>query len=197
MSHTFENFVMTHDDFFTQEECNETIRCFDRFQAAGMTVNRQQQGSKTQDKNDDQLYVSSILSEQELDITDMAPFYKFNERFWANSYPLYAEKYGVLSNIATHTIRFLKVQKTVVGGGYHVWHNEDDNVHTMRRIMTFILYLNEIEEGGETEFLYYPKRIKPTTGKLILWPAGYTHAHRGNPPLSGIKYILTGWVEMN
>lgn len=62
-------------------------------------------------------------------------------------------------------------------------------------MLSYILYLNDVEEGGETEFLYYGKRIKPTAGTLLLWPAGFTHVHRGNPPLSGEKYILTGWVE--
>jgi hypothetical protein len=62
--------------------------------------------------------------------------------------------------------------------------------------MTFILYLNDIDEGGETEFLYYPKRVKAKQGRLILWPAGFTHTHRGNPPLSNTKYVMTGWIEM-
>ena len=63
--------------------------------------------------------------------------------------------------------------------------------------LTFILYLNDIEEGGETEFLYYSKRIKAEKGKLIMWPAGFTHTHRGNPPLTDVKYILTGWLEFD
>lgn len=48
---------------------------------------------------------------------------------------------------------------------------------------------------GETEFLYYPRRIKPKQGTLIVFPGAFTHAHRGNPPLSGDKYIITGWIE--
>ena len=63
------------------------------------------------------------------------------------------------------------------------------------RILNFLCYLNTVDEGGETELLYYPKRIKAEAGKLLLMPAGYTHTHRGNPPLSNDKYILTGWVE--
>jgi len=38
-------------------------------------------------------------------------------------------------------------------------------------------------------------RVKPKKGRLILFPAGFTHTHRGNPPLDGEKYIITGWVE--
>jgi hypothetical protein len=59
-----------------------------------------------------------------------------------------------------------------------------------------MLYLNDVEEGGETEFLYLKKRIKPQQNRLLIWPAGFTHTHRGNPPLSNNKYIITGWVEL-
>jgi hypothetical protein len=65
------------------------------------------------------------------------------------------------------------------------------------RFLTFILYLNNVEEGGETEFLYQQTRIKPVENRFVLWPTGMTHIHRGNPPLKGEKYILTGWVEWN
>jgi hypothetical protein len=63
------------------------------------------------------------------------------------------------------------------------------------RIMAFMLYLNDVEVGGETEFLYQKTRIKPQKDRLVIWPAGYTHPHRGNPPLSNEKYIITGWIE--
>ena len=57
------------------------------------------------------------------------------------------------------------------------------------------MYLNDVEEGGETEFLYQSRRVKPKRGRLAIWPAQFTHMHRGNPPLSGDKYVITGWVE--
>lgn len=198
MSHSFEDFVLTYDNFFTPEECQGVIDCYHRFENAGFTMSRQAQGSKSHEKKDDQLYVTSLLSStQEFDVSDLDPFHLFNKKFWNTVYPVYSEKYSVISSISHHTIRLIKLQKTEVGGGYHVWHCEDDSPQNMRRMMTFILYLNNVSDGGETEFLYYPRRIAPQAGRLILWPAGYTHAHRGNPPLSNTKYILTGWVEMS
>lgn len=55
------------------------------------------------------------------------------------------------------------------------------------------MYLNTIEEGGETEFLYCNKRIKAERGRLIVFPAAFTHTHRGNPPIGKDKYIISSW----
>ena len=57
-----------------------------------------------------------------------------------------------------------------------------------------MIYLNDVEDGGETEFLYQRKRVKPVRNRAVIWPGSYTHLHRGNPPLSGTKYVLTGWM---
>ena len=65
-----------------------------------------------------------------------------------------------------------------------------------QRTWTTMIYLNDVEEGGETEFLHFSKRIKPKTGRIVIWPAGFPYVHRGNPPLSGVKYILTSWMML-
>ena len=115
--------------------------------------------------------------------------------FYEQIYPIYAQEYSVLKEAQEHKIYGVKLQKTEVGEGYHRWHNECDHRAVAGRILTFIAYLNDVEEGGETEFLYYPKRVKPKQGKIILFPGSFTHTHRGNPNISNEKYILTGWVE--
>ena len=90
----------------------------------------------------------------------------------------------------------LKLQKTVPGGGYHTWHHEAGNDWGQLgyRELAFNVFLNDIESGGETEFLHQSIRIEPKAGSALIWPAHFTHAHRGNPPLRGEKYILTGWA---
>ena len=62
-------------------------------------------------------------------------------------------------------------------------------------MFAFTLYLNDVEEGGETEFLYLSRRIEAKVGRLAIFPASFEYTHRGNPPISNEKYILTGWVE--
>jgi hypothetical protein len=58
-----------------------------------------------------------------------------------------------------------------------------------------MIYLNTIPIGGETEFLYQNTRVNPVEGRIVIWPAGFTHTHRGNQPIGKEKYAITGWVE--
>ena len=121
----------------------------------------------------------------------------FIEGFFKDVYPLYVQKYSFLKKLATHNILEVKIQKTRVGEGYHTWHCENAEMKARNRILAFMVYLNDVTEGGETEFLYQSRRIIPKRGQFLIWPATYTHSHRGNPPLSGKKYIATSWIEQN
>ena len=108
--------------------------------------------------------------------------------------PQYRDAYGMRNDIDVITIDG-KIQRTDKGQGYHQWHYESDTPVTRHRILAWMIYLNDVEEGGETEFLYQHCRFKPVKGTCLVWPAQFTHIHRGNPPLSNTKYICTGWGE--
>ena len=49
-------------------------------------------------------------------------------------------------------------------------------------------------DGGETEFIHYGLKIRPEKGKTLIWPAEWTHAHRGCPVIKGPKHVITGWM---
>ena len=91
----------------------------------------------------------------------------------------------------------VKVQRTLSGEGYHTWHCEQDGKFNDTRIMTWSLFLNDVKEGGETEFLKQGIRIKPEAGMFAFWPGAFMYQHRGNPPISGAKYIATGWYNIS
>jgi|14_taG_2_1085336.scaffolds.fasta_scaffold26132_3 hypothetical protein len=88
----------------------------------------------------------------------------------------------------------IKIQVSEDGGGFHNWHSEWDQSAPLREIV-WMVYLNDDFEGGHTEFEFLNHSEKPETGKLLLFPAGYTHRHRASPKLKGQKYIITGWFE--
>ena len=57
-----------------------------------------------------------------------------------------------------------------------------------------MLYLNDVDDGGETEFYHQKIKINPEKGKLAIFPTYWTHHHKGNPPISNNKYILNNWI---
>lgn len=101
---------------------------------------------------------------------------------------------GFIGMEPTH-FNAVKLQRTAPGQGYHVWHCEQASRDTAHKFMFYIAYLNDVEEGGETEFLHQSLRVQAKKGRVLLAPASFTHMHRGNQPLSGEKYIATGWLE--
>jgi hypothetical protein len=89
----------------------------------------------------------------------------------------------------------MQMQKYDANVGKYVYHNDyqcNFEERQMRQI-TFMWYINDVEEGGETEF-WKDQKIKPTAGKLVLFPAHWTYPHRAKMPISGHKYIITGWI---
>ncbi|MFN8674567.1 MAG: 2OG-Fe(II) oxygenase [Candidatus Sericytochromatia bacterium] len=94
----------------------------------------------------------------------------------------------------------LNMQKYDKGkGGYHHWHSEtypkkNDKSESLHRVLLYMYYLNDVKEGGETEFFYQNKKLNPTQGQLVIAPSGFTHTHKGCVPISDDKYILTSWI---
>jgi len=188
LKYEFKEFIGIYENAFTPKECEDTIKLFENYHKSGYSYAR-----KNLILNDD---VSvSISPSIEL---DWNPGFidSFHKRFYDYIYPIYNIQYPVLQSLQKHKSKYIKIQKTCPTQGYHTFHYEHDASPDGRdRVLAWTLYLNDVEEGGETEFLYQSLRFKPKAGTFILFPAHFTHTHRGNPPLSGFKYIATGWID--
>jgi hypothetical protein len=116
------------------------------------------------------------------------------ENFAETGDPIIDQLVGMLYRYGT-----LQVQKYLKGSsGYPHWHSEvypkDANCETLHRVLAFQFYLNDVTEGGETEFFYQEKKVQSKAGRMIIFPSSFTHTHRGNAPQSNDKYIITSWV---
>ena len=87
------------------------------------------------------------------------------------------------------------IQKYSPGGHFAKVHTERSSISSSHRLFAWMTYLNNVEDGGTTHFSHYNIEIKPETGKTLIWPAEWTHAHNGKILNSGVKYIVTGWMH--
>ncbi len=87
------------------------------------------------------------------------------------------------------------IQRYLPGGHFAAVHSERTTLDTAHRVLAWMTYLNDVEDGGETNFIHYALDVKPERDKTLIWPAEWTHAHSGKVVNSGIKYIITGWMH--
>ena len=186
------NFIGTYDNFITKEECNKAINIYEQQDKFNNTINRMPlENSSILQKQDQQLFAGA--GNIEIWWEDLKPMLINFDIAWQH----YIKNTGALAAYDNEQFHYttLKIQKTLPTEGYHVWHLEHGKGFLNEpRAFVFTVYLNDVEEGGETEFLHFSKRVKPKTGRIVIWPAAFPYVHRGNPPLSGKKYILTSWM---
>jgi prolyl 4-hydroxylase len=89
------------------------------------------------------------------------------------------------------------LQRYNPGEHFQKIHSERTSIATLNRIFAWMTYLNDVDDGGTTSFTHYDLEIKPKKGLTLIWPAEWTHAHRGNVINSGSKYIITGWMDLS
>ena len=87
------------------------------------------------------------------------------------------------------------VQKYSKSDHFSEVHTERSNPQHSERIFAWMTYLNDVDDGGKTNFTHYGIKIKPVIGKTLIWPAEWTHAHCGEILDNGEKYIITGWMN--
>jgi len=188
------DFIGVYDNYITKEECNKAIKLFKNQYEFNKTFNRISLEKVSILKKQDQQF---FAANNNLNIwwEELKTIILNFDLAWNH----YKENTG--AGVAYGEDKFfyttLKIQRTLPTEGYHVWHIEHaKGFENEPRAFVFSIYLNDVEEGGETEFLHFSKRTKPKTGRIVIWPAGFPYVHRGNPPLSGEKYILTSWMML-
>jgi hypothetical protein len=90
------------------------------------------------------------------------------------------------------------INKYVKNEGKIIYHSDEDYNIKMNevRLFTCIWFLNDVYEGGETEF-FKKINVIPKKGKIMIFPAEWFFPHCGKVPISNDKYIVTAWVYMN
>lgn len=187
--------IAVYKNVYPEGYCQHLISEFNRLEEGGVGSNRQKSEDAPKHIKDDYQIGIQLKNHNLLDFDGKNSCSLFFDGL-QRCYNMYTEKYSILKDNGNIRATTMKMQRTGPGGGYHVWHSEQGPREHANRVVVYMLYLNTLtpEDGAETEFLYQKKRFNPTENLMVLWPAAYTHAHRGNPVLGDShKYIVTGW----
>lgn len=176
--------IMIFDDVVSKKNCNTIIKLFNLAEYSGHAIKGQRYdlGLNSLKRND--FYLGTW---------DLPTINDFVNTKVYECFDLYKTEFFQVESV---NIEFeeVKLQRTPIRGGFHDWHCEIGNISTIERCLVWMLYLNDVPENeGETEFLWQKLRVKPKAGRIVMWPAFFTHVHRGNPVYSHSKYVATGW----
>ena len=182
------DFIGVYDDVYTKDQCKELVSYIDKLENNSVLID---EGEKTKGN------IEHLTLNMSFDY-DLPAWSWIGDNINGNMQKCidhYLKEFKPLGK-NRFLINDFKIKKIPAGGGFHNWHFEDNNIQNTNRYFVVQIYLNEEFEGGETEYLYFNKRIKPKRGRLIIFPCAFTHTHRGNPPIGGTKYIASTWGLM-
>ena len=201
MKSYYKDFIGIYSDVYPDGYCKHMIEEFERLLSTGAVHNRQNTEGCTKTFKEDEFVFLNYKNHSPTPYNVVGSDDYENREWLAKElffnglqkcYDNYMDEYDALKSLNASCTN-IKIQKTKPGGGYHVWHCEVGAEDGERRLVTYALYLNTIKDAGETEYLYQQMRVPPVENTLVLWPATYTHPHRGNVVYGDTaKYIITG-----
>jgi len=164
------DWILTKDNIFSDQECDELINLYKPL---------------SKFDGEDIKYYSFL----ELDPNKFKYDYKIN--YLLDEYVKQYPEAGKTASIWTMTTMRFKHFKP--GESFYTWHSEN-NMTYPHRVLAMQIYLSNHNCG--TEFSNYNKTIKSDIGKVVLFPAYFTHTHRGQIcPENKDRYIITGYVN--
>ena len=158
------NFIGIYDGYISEEECKNAISIFDSQEKLRNTFSRLQiEKIDLKYKQDKHLFCNG--ANVEIWYEDLKSLIVNFDLAWKHYSTIVGadEAFQVDFHYTT-----LKIQKTLPTEGYHIWHLEHGKgFENESRAFVFSVYLNDVEEGGETEFLHQATRVKPKTGRIV------------------------------
>ena len=194
MKEEYKDFVGIYDESVPVELCEEFVKNFEEGKKNRTIIDLTKENKSGFLENesplirtDETVFVTPLTST----IYPRPPVLAYFD-FLKKCFLCYVKRYTIEFNGAIFNDVF-KIHKVKKSEGYHAWHYESGAPSNLDRLITYMTYLEVPKKGGETEFLHQSLRIEPIVGRTLIWPAGFTHVHRGNPPLDGEKMYITGW----
>jgi len=185
------NLISLHTEVIPHNLCKKTIKFFDEHNSfeSGIAV-KDGESVKKEMRNSKEIILN--WGEGEEDILGRE-LYNIISPLVDDYFLKYPNLFINIGNTHWEDAHILRYESNV---GFYKFHFDTGGEDIDNRLVSVIMYLNDVEEGGETEFEYMDiDPIKPRRGDVVIFPSGTTHTHRGNMPISNEKYICVFWLR--
>ena len=184
------NFIEVFENALTDEQCDICIDAVNQDKRSRSGVVNTEQGEMIVDKNrKDDIELCLELQIQE-------PIHDIICPSLINHGREYQKRQPAVTQISSWTFTpYYNIQKYNPGQGFHILHTENGDKFTANRILAWMFYLNTVTDGGGTYWENYNLTMNAFKGRLVIWPAYFTHFHKGIVSQTETKYIATGWFQ--
>jgi len=179
-----DDLIHVYEDALDPEICDFLITAFDGASKHHESVQNEGKPNFTQFNLTENSDVTDELSKIHKHIIKRVQYYRdvYYEFVDARVFP------------STHAFEQFRIKRYNTGGEDRFdTHVDVADYSSARRFLSFMFYLNDVSEGGETVFR--DKKITPKKGSLLVFPPLWMYPHRGNPPISNPKYIMSTYLH--
>lgn len=178
------DYIQVLDDMLTEKECQLIIDFFESSDHEPGKVWAGDGLTETKVVNKDMKDLDQIYVPFESDID------KILEHSMSQIVKFYSDTYTFYPRTGTLDKGY-NLKRYLANAEHHYnWHTDTSMKSTSDALVSVIWYLNDVEEGGETEFEH--RKIVPKAGRVVTFPSIWTHPHRSLPCMSGPKYVACG-----
>ena len=184
------NFIEVFDDALSSVDCKYII---DYMNTSGLMKT----GSVKTPEGTRVVYKYKISSEMGIDIQDKNPINDIIGISLHHQIEKYKELHPQLAKIESWGVRErYNLQKYEPNQAYFGLHCENEGPNFgINRVLVWMFYLNTVTDDGGTYFDNYDLTLNAVEGRCVIWPAYWTHMHRGIVSKTESKYIVTGWFN--
>ena len=185
------NFIEIYDNVLSKKECERLIHLFEDSPLKDEGV----AGGRVNHSAKQSIALDLSFGEKSVEDPDNKEVNEIFANVLRDNVDKYKKKYYYLNDLPIWcNDDSYHIQKFEEGGGYHAIHCEHEPT-TPFRMLVWMFYLNNAKCG--TRFYYQDKTIRAKQGRLVIWPAFWTHMHSGVTPNKGDKYVMSGWYSFD
>jgi len=185
-------FIYRKEGALSPELCNSFIESFEASdeKKPGVLYGPEGQSSTSGKKSPDLTFHPGYLEDKTWGplLNQLVPIIENAQSFYVSRYFDAFQKLDPF-RIDSH----FNMQRYLPNEGFSGWHCERAGLKHSNRILVWMVYLNDVTDGGETEFFYQKHWEEPKQGKLLIWPSDWPYLHKGVSSPTQTKYVLTGW----